>query len=29
MLVTILDRAGVPDTEYKNFADSTGPISEV
>ena len=29
MLVTILDRAGVPDTEFKNFADSTGPISEV
>jgi Protein of unknown function (DUF1552) len=29
MLVTILDRAGVPDTEFKNFADSTGPLSEV
>ena len=29
MLVTILDRAGVPDTEFKNFADSTSPLSEV
>jgi hypothetical protein len=29
MLVTILDRAGVPAEEFKNFADSTGPLSEV
>jgi len=29
MLVTILDRAEVPAEEYKNFADSTGPLSEV
>jgi len=29
MMVTILDRAGVPAEEYKNFADSTGPLSEV
>lgn len=29
LLVTILERAGIPAEEYKNFADSTGPISEV
>jgi Protein of unknown function (DUF1552) len=29
LLVTILDRAGVPAEDYKNFADSTGPFSEV
>jgi hypothetical protein len=29
LLVTILQRAGVPDTDFKNFADSTGPFSEV
>jgi hypothetical protein len=29
MLVTILDRAGVPPEDFKNFADSTGPLSEV
>jgi hypothetical protein len=29
LLVTILDRAGVPAEDFKNFADSTGPLSEV
>ena len=29
LLVTILDRAGVPPEEFENFADSTGPFSEV
>jgi hypothetical protein len=29
MLVTILDRAGIPAEDFKNFADSTGPFSEV
>jgi hypothetical protein len=29
MLVTILDRAGVPAEDFKGFADSTGPFSEV
>jgi hypothetical protein len=29
LLVTILDRAGIPAEDYKNFADSTGPFSEV
>jgi hypothetical protein len=29
MLVTILDRAGVPGEDFKGFADSTGPFSEV
>jgi hypothetical protein len=29
ILVTILDRAGVPSEEYETFADSTGPLSEV
>jgi hypothetical protein len=29
VLVTILDRAGVPPEDFKNFADSTGPFSEV
>jgi len=29
MLVTILDRAGVPAEDFKDFADSTGPLSEV
>jgi hypothetical protein len=28
-LVTILDRAGVPGEEFEDFADSTGPLSEV
>jgi hypothetical protein len=29
VLVTILDRAGVPVEEFEKFADSTGPLSEV
>ena len=29
LLVTILDRAGVPAEDYKSFADATGPFSEV
>jgi hypothetical protein len=29
LLVTILERAGVPASEFKNFADNTGPLSEV
>lgn len=29
LLITILDRAGVPAEDFKNFADSTGPFSEV
>jgi hypothetical protein len=29
LLVTILDRAGIPPEDYKNFADSTAPLSEV
>jgi hypothetical protein len=29
LLVTMLDRAGVPANEFENFADSTGPLSEV
>jgi hypothetical protein len=29
MLATILERAGVPEHEYAEFADSTGPLSEV
>jgi hypothetical protein len=29
LLVTILDRAGVPDSDFKKFADSTGPFSEI
>jgi hypothetical protein len=29
LLVTILDRAGVPGEEFEDFADSTGPLSEV
>jgi len=29
LLVTILERAGVPAEEFENFADSTGPLSEV
>jgi len=29
ILVTILDRAGIPAEDFKNFADSTGPFSEV
>jgi len=29
ILATILERAGVPDYEYAEFADSTGPLSEV
>jgi hypothetical protein len=29
LLVTILERAGVPAHEFESFADSTGPLSEV
>src|SRR5262245_38100169 len=29
LLVTILDRAGIPAEDFKNFADSTGPFAEV
>jgi hypothetical protein len=29
ILVTMLDRAGVPANEFEKFADSTGPLSEV
>ena len=29
ILVTILERAGVPANEFEKFADSTGPLSEV
>jgi len=29
LLATVLDRAGVPVEEFEDFADSTGPISEV
>ena len=29
LLVTILDRVGVPGNEFEKFADSTGPFSEV
>jgi hypothetical protein len=29
LLVTILNRAGVPAEDFKSFADSTGPFSEV
>ena len=29
LLVTILERAGVPEEEWKDFADNTGPFSEV
>jgi hypothetical protein len=29
LLATILERAGVPDDEFVEFADSTGPFSEV
>jgi hypothetical protein len=29
ILVTILDRAGVPASDFKNFADSIAPLSEV
>ena len=29
LLATILERAGVPSEEYADFADSTGPLSEV
>jgi hypothetical protein len=29
LLATILDRAGVPSEEFEDFADSTGPFSEV
>lgn len=29
ILATILERAGVPEEEYVDFADSTGPLSEV
>jgi hypothetical protein len=29
ILVTMLDRAGIPPEEIRKFADSTGPLSEV
>src|SRR3954462_1244973 len=29
LLVTMLDRAGIPAEDFKGFADSTGPLSEV
>jgi hypothetical protein len=29
ILVTMLERAGLPPEDYKNFADNTGPFSEV
>jgi hypothetical protein len=29
LLITILDRAGIPAEDFKNFADSTGTLSEV
>ena len=29
LLVTILDRAGVPAKDFEKFADSTGPLSEI
>jgi hypothetical protein len=29
ILVTMLDRAGIPANEFEKFADSTGPLSEV
>jgi Protein of unknown function (DUF1552) len=29
ILVTMLERAGVPDKEFEKFGDSTGPLSEV
>jgi hypothetical protein len=29
LLVTILDRAGIPADDHKSFADATGPLSEV
>jgi Protein of unknown function (DUF1552) len=29
ILVTMLERAGVPTNEFEKFADSTGPLSEV
>lgn len=29
ILATILERAGVPDEEFEEFSDSTGPLSEV
>src|SRR5215470_10691276 len=29
ILVTMLDRAGIPAEDFKSFADSTGPLSEV
>jgi hypothetical protein len=29
LLVTILDRAGLPAEDFQKFADSTGPFSEV
>jgi hypothetical protein len=29
LLVTMLDRVGLPAEDYKNFADNTGPFSEV
>src|SRR5262245_10646937 len=29
LLVTMLDRAGIPAEDFKSFADSTGPLSEV
>jgi hypothetical protein len=29
ILVTMLNRAGVPSTDYEKFADNTGPFTEV
>ena len=29
ILVTLLERAGIPAKEYEKFGDSTGPFSEV
>ena len=29
ILVTMLDRAGIPPEDFKGFADNTGPLSEV
>jgi hypothetical protein len=29
ILVTMLDRARIPAEDFKGFADSTGPLSEV
>jgi hypothetical protein len=29
LLITMLERAGVPSEEFEGFADSTGPLGEV